>query len=678
MRNLIRALRYTWPYRRQFILSVVCALLVAVFWSANLSAILPVLKILSEDKTMQAWVADEIGTLEKSVRELTEATNRTEAEVRKLEATPNHPDFENRKRKLTQSLAELQGKLKDQNTLIYRYQVLQMRVIRHLPQNRFETFVWIMVAVVFGVAVKGVFDFAQESLVGHVVNRTLFDLRNDFYRATIHQDMRQLHESGTTQLMSRFTNDMEQLGQGLKTLYGRMVVEPFKAVACLVAASLISWQLTLIFVILVPLAIVTLTRLSRMMRKAARRLLEQMSDIFKILRETFDGIRVVKSFTMEGYERRRFRRATDAYARKSQRVVNIDAFAGPMVEFFGVVAMGLALTAGAYLVLEKQRRIFGLNMSGEQPLTMPTLLTLYAFLAAVADPVRKLSSVYTKIQAGEAAAERIFGLFDKSPSVKANANGPLLDRHARDIEFRNVCFSWTPGSETLSNIHLCVAAGETIALVGPNGCGKSTLLGLLPRFYDPDHGQVLVDGANLRTTALRSLRKQVGIVTQQTVLFEDTIFNNIAYGKPGASAAEVEAAARKAFAHEFVVELANGYDTVVGDGWKPSGGQEQRLALARAILRDPSILILDEFTSQIDPESEAKIHQALREFVKGRTTFLITHRLNTLEIADRIVVMDAGRIVAAGPHELLIRECPLYQRLYDSQLSQRGDDRVAA
>jgi len=677
MRSFIRTLKFSWAYRYRLMASVVCAMMVALFWSLNLSAILPVLEILSSNKNLYEWVDESIEHYHKRANDPEKllALDKLQEELAMLEKNPNAADRENVVRRKTNDLSELQGQLRDANKRESQFRDLKSKVIRFLPTGRFETFVCIMVAVIVGVLLKGIFDFLQESLVGSVVNRTLFDIRNKFFRAAIHQDTRQLAESGTTELMARFTNDMEQLGQGMKTLYGRLVVEPLKAIGCVVAACLISWQLTLVFLILVPLALVTLTKLSRMMRRAARKLLERMSDIYQIIRETFDGIRVVKAFTMEPYERRRFRKTTDEYARKAQQVTNIDAFAGPMVELLGVAAIGLALTAGAYLVIEKQRRIFGLNMSSDDLLTFPTLLQLYVFLVAVADPVRKLSSVYTKIQAGAVAADRIFELFDKVPTITTNADGTVLPKHSQSIEFRNVTFSYTAGTElpTLATICLNVKAGETIALVGPNGCGKTTLLGLLPRFYDPDHGFVLVDGINLRKANLRSLRKQVGVVTQQTVLFDDTVFNNIAYGKLGATAEEVEAAARKAFAHEFIAPLPKGYQTIVGDGWKPSGGQEQRIALARAILRDPRILILDEFTSQIDPESEGKIHLALKDFVKGRTTFLITHRLSTLEMADRIVVMEAGQIVAIGTHAILIASCALYQRLYDAQNIQRSE-----
>jgi ATP-binding cassette subfamily B protein/subfamily B ATP-binding cassette protein MsbA len=280
------------------------------------------------------------------------------------------------------------------------------------------------------------------------------------------------------------------------------------------------------------------------------------------------------------------------------------------------------------------------------------------------------------VQSGAAAADRVFALFDKAPRITPNADGPPVPKHAKSVEFRNVCFSYVVGQEpgTLNSIDLHVDAGETIAVVGPNGCGKSTLLGLLPRFFDPDYGSVLVDGVNLRAANLRSLRKQIGLVTQDTVLFNDTIFANIAYGRHGATREEVEAAAKKAFAHEFIVTKPAGYDEQVGDlGSQLSGGQKQRIALARAILRDPRILILDEFTSQIDAESEAKIHQALKEFVKGRTTFLISHRLSTLELADRIVVMDTGRIAAIGTHAELLNSCAMYQRLYEAQVSAQTD-----
>ena len=681
MRNFLRALKYSWPYRYRLAGSVGCALLVAALWSLNLSAIYPVLTILKKDKNLQQWVDGKINEhqneLDDPKRQLRLADRR--AQLRALDdlraqlrnADPPQPaDFlDADERDATLDLARLEGENEYHARWVWRYQLLKARVIRHLPADKFATFLWIVGAVVLGVAIKGVFEFLQEWLVGSVTNRTLFDLRNVFFRRVVHQDVRQLSGTGTPELMARFTNDTEQLGLGMKILYGRMVAEPLKAVGCLVAAAVISWQLTLVFVLLVPAALIALAQISRAMRRAARKVLERMSAIYKILREAFDGARAVKAFTREPHERRRFRRATEEYYRKAMRVITIDAFANPLIELLGVVAVSLALATGTYLVITGHTHILGLRMVS-QPLGFEALIQLYAFLAAVADPVRKMSSVYTKLQGAQAAANRVFELCDLRPAVGANPDGPRITAVRKGVEFRNVCFSYQPGAETptLDHVNLVVKPGETVAFVGPNGCGKTTLLGLLLRFYDPDHGAVLIDGINLRAAHLRSLRRRIGLVTQDTQLFDDTVFANIAYGKRGATREQIIEAARKAHAHEFIErELADGYDTRIGEqGVRLSGGQRQRIALARAMLRDPAILILDEFTSQIDPTSEAEIHAALKDFVKGRTTFLITHRLHTLEIADRVVVMDAGKVVDVGTHPELIARCEVYQRLHQS------------
>jgi subfamily B ATP-binding cassette protein MsbA len=348
-------------------------------------------------------------------------------------------------------------------------------------------------------------------------------------------------------------------------------------------------------------------------------------------------------------------------------VVNLDALSSPVIELLGVIAVALALMAGASLVLEKDKEsLFGLRMCNH-PLEPEELLQLYAYLAAIADPVRKLSSVYTRMQSGFAASDRIFDFLDRRPRVKANSDGRRLEGVCQGIEFRDICFSYDPDNPILTNVHLHVRAGETVALVGKNGCGKTTLVGLLPRFYDPDHGSILIDGVDIRKMSVRSLRKRIGVVTQDAVLFEGTVFDNIAYGSRRATPEQVEAAARMANAHDFITELPRGYQTQIGEARGLSGGQKQRIALARAVLRDPSILILDEFTSAADAESEAAIHRALREFKRDRTTFVITHRLNTLEIADRIVVMDEKRIVAVGTHAELMTTCPLYRRLHEAQ-----------
>src|SRR5262245_25512754 len=552
MRHFFRMLKYSWPYRYRLLASVFCALMVAALWGLNLSAIYPILTILSTDQNLQQWTDKQIDKHQKEVND-PERRNKLEhlrKELKRLEQQPAGPDREAKERHATEELAKIERELNHHTTWMDRYQFLKAKVLRYLPEDRFLTFVWIVAAVICGLMLKGVFEFLHDTLVGSVTNRTLFDLRNGFFRRALRQDVRQLAATGTPELMARFTNDTEQVGTGLKVLYGRMVGEPLKVLACFIAACVISWQLTVVFVLLVPLTIVVLIRVSKLMRKAARRALERMSAMYKLVRETFDAVRAVKGFTREPHQRRRFREASRAYLRKAMRMIYIDAATGPIVEVLVVLAVCSALACGTYLVVTGSTQIFGITMTAE-PLEFATLLQLYAFLAATADPVRRLSSVYTKIQVGDAAAGRIFELYDRMPAVGANPDGPRLTGVKEKIEFKNVCFSYTPGKATLSSITLTVKAGETIALVGGNGCGKTTLLSLLPPSLDPDFGEVFIDGVSLRTAHLRSLRKIIGLVTQETQLFDDTVFANIAFGKRAATREEVIEAAKKAHAHEF-------------------------------------------------------------------------------------------------------------------------------
>ncbi len=670
MKNFLRALRCSWPYRGRLLLSLLCALCAAILWSLSATAVYPVLELLHREESPEELINFKIKEAQGAIEGWQQEVRRLTAEENLLKEEPPSDWQEKRLRDLTSAIGNLESKLESKRNDLYRYQITKKYLSRFLPASRFQTFAWVIGLLIVAVAIKGVFEFWQESLVGSVVNLSLFDLRNRMYRNVIHLDVNDFGDEGTHELMARFTNDMELLGNGTKTLFGKMVAEPLKACALVVPACWISWQLTLMFLVLVPIAVFILTKIGRIMKRATRRLLERMSSIYKILQETFRGIRVVKAFTMEPYERRRFCSATKDYYYKAMWVVNLDALAGPIIELLGVAAVAGALLAGAYLVIEHQTHLFGMRLT-EQPLRPTELIQLYVSLGMIADPIRKLSSVYTRLQSGAAAADRIFVYVDRQPRVRGNAPAQRLARHAAGIEFRNVCFSYEPGRPILTNIHLDIRFGETIALVGKNGCGKTTLVGLIPRFFDPDHGSILVDGQDIRTVNLRSLRQQIGIVTQDTMLFDDTIYNNIAYGNRRARREDVEAAAHKAFAHDFITRLAQGYQTRVGEaGAKLSGGQKQRLALARAILRDPSILILDEFTSQSDVESEALIHNTLREFVRNRTTVVITHRLNTLEIADRIVVIETGRIAAVGTHAELLKMCPPYQRLHEAQLQR--------
>jgi ATP-binding cassette, subfamily B, bacterial MsbA len=667
MHNFRRAIQLALRYRGHLVVSLVCALFAAALWGLNIAALYPVLQLVHKNENLQGWVDTKLKDVGDDIAKRERELDLLAARKREIEASPPGKPREGALHRITEELNTKESRLAAFRATEWRYQQLKHHVIRHLPEDMFQTLALLLGLVVLAVAVRGFFEFWQEYLVGVVVARTILDLRNKFYRAAVHQDLRQIQEGGSAELMSRFTNDMEAVGNGMKILFGKVVAEPLKAIACLTMAFFISWQLTLLFVLIVPVAIAIMTTASKKMKKASRRVLEKMGSLYKILQETFQGLRVVKAFTMEPYERRRFHDAAREYAERSIKVTRIDALTSPLVELTGVVAILLAVLAGAYLVISQQKRVFGIQLTST-PLEMAALLTLYAQLIGMADPIRKLSSVYTKLQSSAAACDRVFVALDRVPQVQPNPDGPRLDRHCKEIEFQDVCFSYTPDRPVLTHVCLRVRAGETIAVVGANGTGKSTLLNLLPRFFDPDFGVILVDGVDIRKANLRSLRKQIALVSQDPVLFDDTIAANIRYGNRNATQDQIEDAAKKASAHDFIV-AKGGYEVRVGDlGSSLSGGEKQRIVLARAILRDPSILILDEFSSAIDPVSDRLIHDAIQQFKQGRTTFFITHKMHTVQMADRIVVLDNHAVAAIGTHAELMTSSPVYRGLYEAQI----------
>lgn len=663
MGNFGRTLRLALRHRMLFVSSLICAVIVSVLWGGNIGAVYPFVDVIFQRRTMQDWVRSKIDEAEQTAQPI-------RAEIAELER--QLPSLQgNAQAQLAQQLADRKGRLAAEENAVSRYEFAKGFIDDYLPHDAFMTLVLIVFLLIVGTLLKSVFFIAQSILVSMLVQRTTFELRNQFYRRTLRMDLAAFTEEGTSDLMCRFTQDIESLAAGMKALFGKAIREPLKMLVCFAGAAFISWQLLVLSLVVAPVAAFLIGWLAKALKRANRKAMEEMSQLYGVLEETLQGIKIVKAFTMERTERARFHRAGKKYNKKAIRIDRYDSLTRPLTEFMGIVTICLALMAGAYLVLEQKTHLFGIRMS-DRPFDVAALVMFYGLLAGTSDPARKLSEIFSRIQRASAASDRIFAMIDREPSIKDPPAPRKLGRHTRELHFDRIEFAYRPGVPVVCDVNLRVPFGETIAIVGPNGCGKSTLANLIPRFFDPVSGAVKLDGVDLREVRIRDLRQQIGLVTQEPHLFDDTVFNNIRYGAPHATREQVIEASKQAHAHRFIEDrLHAGYESVVGPrGGQLSGGQRQRIALARAILRDPSILILDEATSQVDLESEQLIQKVLETFVRNRTTFLITHRMATLALADRIVVMNSGRILDIGTHEELVRRCDLYARLYDIQLRE--------
>jgi subfamily B ATP-binding cassette protein MsbA len=520
---------------------------------------------------------------------------------------------------------------------------------------RINSIAWVCLAIPLVMMARGLLSYGNTYFMNWVSNRVILDIRNELFGKMIRHSMDFFNKIRAGFLMSRIANDTRSMQIALSTVSSDIFKQPVTIIGAVTVLLLMDWKFTVVTLILFPTCLIPIRIFARRVRLAVQNEQKGMGRMTVTMQETFAGIRVIKSFGREEHQEKFFRRATQQQFSNAMRMVKSTELTGPLVEVIASIGVGLAFVY-----------VYVANLPAGK------FLGLLAGIFILYEPVKTLSKLHIVMQRWIGATTKIFALLDSSPTVQDSPDAIDLPTSGGRIDFEHVTFRYPTGTtDALDDFDLRIEPGKTYALVGPSGAGKSTILSLLLRLYDPTAGVIRIDGYDLRNLTQASLRQQIGLVTQETFLFHDTIFKNIQFGRLGAAPEEVYAAARTAFAHDFVMAQPNGYETVIGDkGCLLSGGQQQRLAIARALLKNAPILLLDEATSALDSESEKQIQTALETLSAGRTVIAIAHRLSTILSADQIVVMDQGRILETGTHAELLEKSGYYRRLYDLQFNR--------
>ena len=517
--------------------------------------------------------------------------------------------------------------------------------------------------VMYGI--KGIFGYAQNYLMNYISQGIVRDIRKQLFGHLQSLSVDFYHRNPTGQIMSVLTNDTQTLQSSIGSVPVQIIRDGLTVVFLVGMIFYLNWRFALVTMLLLPIAMIPIGVLGSKMRKAGRHIQVDMGHFYATMQEGITGNLITKIYGRHEEEIERFDKRNQSYYSLVMRWVRADALGAPIMEFLGSFAAGFLLWYGGRDVMN-------------HVWTMGSFTTFLGASLSAYKPVKDFTSVNSRIQQGLACAERLFHLIDEEPSVTEKPGASALAPFRKEIHYQDVSFSYDNGEPVLKGVDLKIGAGQVVAFVGPSGSGKTTITHLLPRLFDVKGGAVLIDGTDIREVTLQSLRRQIGVVTQDTILFNETVRFNIAYGKSGVPFAEVpqseiEEAAKVANAHDFILNMPQGYDTVIGErGVRLSGGQRQRLSIARAVLKNPPILILDEATSALDNESERLVQEALERLMKGRTVLVVAHRLSTVRKADRIVVLADGRIAGDGPHARLLDQSEIYRKLYETDLQAHG------